>query len=349
MVQSRREDVATKRLHIAWTGFQRRQITMADFMGFECIFVGPRARTGLARLFDYLWMTLKTLLICVRSRPYVVWMQVPPTPIVFAVSLATVTRRRRVIMIADCHNSMLRPPWSSAPLSKWLLKQCDIVVFHNADAAQAGMALGIDLCRIRVLEDAPVELAFEGRKALKANTRVQFLFPASFSADEPIETVLAVAAQIPEADFKITGNYAKRRGSWDLSKAGPNVRFTGFLSLAEFDEALAESDIVLALTSMEGVQLSACNEAVGAGKPMVMSATRTLQKLFPRGNVPCANAFDVSALLEACRDAIARLEPLAQESSELREERRAAWRDHQAAPIAAEIEALLAARLTNRR
>ncbi|MEZ5643416.1 MAG: hypothetical protein R3E70_15550 [Burkholderiaceae bacterium] len=65
-----------------------------------------------------------------------------------------------------------------------------------------------------------------------------------------------------------------------VERAPANVRFTDYLALDEFNGLLLGCDLVLGLTTIEGIQLSVANEAIGAGKPLVLSDTTILRELF---------------------------------------------------------------------
>jgi glycosyltransferase involved in cell wall biosynthesis len=82
----------------------------------------------------------------------------------------------------------------------------------------------------------------------------------------------------------------------------------------------------LGLTKLEGIQLSVANEAMGAGKPMVLSNTELLQRLFYKGAVyvDCLNPQSIS---KGCQEALLKKNELAKEVSELRAERDQGWQE----------------------
>jgi glycosyltransferase involved in cell wall biosynthesis len=75
----------------------------------------------------------------------------------------------------------------------------------------------------------------------------------------------------------------------DLSKcprrlreaASPNVRFTGFLSGEDYELALLDADVVLALTTEPSSVVRAGYEAVYAERPLVVSDWPASREVFP--------------------------------------------------------------------
>ena len=109
--------------------------------------------------------------------------------------------------------------------------------------------------------------------------------PCSFHADEPIEAVLQAARQFESATFVITGNHLRLKDRSLIERASPNVVFPGFLPLREFDQLLLRASAVLCLTTQDGIQLSAVSEAIGAGRPMIISDTKLLRDLFGQAGI----------------------------------------------------------------
>ena len=79
-----------------------------------------------------------------NERPDVVWLQLPPTFLMHLLLLFRVLVRRRMKVVADCHNAALRAPWSVIPLSRRLLNWANLVLVHNHDIVPAARDLGVD-------------------------------------------------------------------------------------------------------------------------------------------------------------------------------------------------------------
>jgi hypothetical protein len=317
-------------VHLAWTRFQRRQVSMSDSLGFEVKFFRLSFSIRWLKPFEYLIKSVQTLVFLFQCKPEEIWIQVPPVPLLNVVLLYKFIRNGQVRVVGDCHNSMLRRPWSVWPGAIAALNRCDLVLVHNEAVVDTVCNLGVKRELVSVLEDAPA--TFGGDVTFKGCVGARILFPASFSEDEPIDELIAAAKMASEITFSVTGNPERARGRFDLSKLPSNVELTGYLPLAEFERRLLEADVILALTRHEGIQLSVCNEAVGAAKPMVLSDTAILRRLF--GAV--AVMIDSSRPHEiacGCRDAIARAPELSRKTAEFRAIRRRSWEDGQARSV----------------
>lgn len=333
-------------LHLAWTAFQRRQVSMAEICELEAVFLPvTKAPSRWRKAWSYLGLALQTFRLLAARRPEVVWVQLPQVPLLWVALVYRALSRGKVQVVADCHNAQLRDPWVSFPLAQWSLARADVVLVHNHEMLAQAQRLGWPRERLLVLEDVPpggqADRGPSGlaRKHLAA-PKPWVVFPGSFAADEPIAELLQAARLVPEATFIITGRTenAARRGH-DLSQAPANVVMPGFLPVDVFDDLLRESDCVLALTREEGIQLSVCNEALGFGRALVASDTVLLRELFGEAAVMVPGG-DPAALAAACRQALDERVQREALSSALAKRRSAEW---QAGPWA-EVCKLLASR-----
>jgi glycosyltransferase involved in cell wall biosynthesis len=219
------------------------------------------------------------------------------------------------------------------PFGVSMINRCDLVLVHNESMVMIAREAGIKLDLVKVLEDAPARVSIDGSETeIPDLPRPWFLFPASFQNDEPIEELLKTAVLVPGASFLITGDHKASRIINKVSNIPSNVKFLGYLPVATFDSYLRACDVIIGLTRLEGVQISVASEAVGIGKPMVLSGTDVLKKLFHKGAV-FVDSSDPESIARGCLDALGRLTVLAAESSALREERKQIWEKNQAQPI----------------
>lgn len=315
-----------KQLFVAWVPFQRRSVSLKSYFGYELEFLSFAFKNRFLRPLEYIFKAWKMLTLCLHQQPQVIWVQLPPTPPLYLAHIYKVLFNRQVTIIADCHNATFRPPWISSPGTLALLNSSDLLLVHNDWVKKQAIEIGISNDRLCVLED-PVALV-EDRTEQNQNVfpHPWILCPCSFNKDEPIEAVLDAARLAPEITFVLTGNIARAKGIHNLSDIPPNVKLVGFLPTAEFDSFLCNTDVVLGLTKLEGIQLSVANEAVGVGKPMVLSNTELLQRLFYKGAVyvDCLNS---QSIAKGCKEALLRKNVLAKEVSELRAERDQAWQE----------------------
>lgn len=179
---------------------------------------------------------------------------------------------------------MFRSPWNRLPFTRAVLNACDLVVVHNDSVIQLAIQDGVRESLVVCVEDPPAD--FSSALAPSCTLpRPWVLFPASFAADEPISELFEAARLLPDVSFLVTGNVRNLRQQELLLNQPKNLHLLGFVPNQEFDGLVMKADAVLALTIHDGIQLSVCGEAVGAGRPLVASDTTLLRRLYPAGSV----------------------------------------------------------------
>jgi hypothetical protein len=321
-----RTQVETNRqLFLIWKSFQRRPETLASYFGIKVEYVTSGFSSKALKGLDYLVKSVKTLGLLHRERPDVVWVQAPPTFIPHLVLAWRRVMAPSMVVILDCHNAVIRPPWSKVPFHGWALRSADLSIAHNADVVGPLTALGAPADQVMVLEDRSAGLSESaGVTAKRAEgTPPLVLVPCSFAKDEPIEQLLEAARRTPGVRYVVTGN-PKRSHEELVAGAPPNVEFPGFISKRDFDALLHSCDLLIGLTTLEGVQLSAANEGVAAGKPMVLSHTQTLRSLFAGASV-FVDPLDAGSIANGVEDALGRWAQLEAGMRELRLRRDERW------------------------
>lgn len=267
-----------KKIMIAWVAYQRRADCMRDYWGYDLKHVHSNFGSSIfGRVCDYIYKFFKTVKILVIERPDEVWLQLPPSLLLHIAILYKVILNRDVKLVADLHNSMLRPKWMRFPLALNLLLRMDVVLAHNQAVKDELLELGLSNARLHVLEDYPFKYELPADPQV-AEGEEYIIFPCSFDIDEPILTVLK-AAHLSPIKFYITGNANKFVGGEEVS-VPDNVYFTGYLSKSEYESLLLNATIVLGLTTRQNVQLSVANEGLSACKPLILSDTITLRELY---------------------------------------------------------------------
>ncbi|CAO4157371.1 glycosyltransferase [Methylorubrum extorquens] len=273
---------------------------MSEYFDYSVCFVPPvlTRSTLLKVLLGYPWQAVQMAWIVLRRRPEAIWIQMPPN---FLVHLCLILRltygRSRPRLVADLHNSALMTSWLSVPLTRRLLRRFDCVLVHNEDMRTAAVNFGVDARNLHVLEDRSP--SFGETVAGPPDGKPCFVVPCSFYKDEPVRNVVEAARLMPDYEFMITGPRARAAGQGLLHDLPGNVTFTDYLPVADYDTLIARATAVLCLTTQDGVQLSAAGEAVGAGKPIIVSDTQLLQSLFEAGRFVDNS---VEALHDACKD-----------------------------------------------
>jgi glycosyltransferase involved in cell wall biosynthesis len=315
-------EASERHLYIAWVKYQRRPESMRSYVGYDLRHVPPPFEHRFAKPFGYLLQAIETFRLISRQAPDVVWVQSPPTFVLHVVFLRRALGRKRFKIVADCHNGAFQTAWARVPLTFWLLNRCDAVMAHNAEVGDLAREMGVSERVLSVVETRPAQ--FDDRAQEPQGLRPSVLVPCSFNYDEPIDALIAAAREVPEADFFVTGRVRKAEAKGYTRDAPANLRFTDYLTAREYNELFLASSVVLGLTTVEGVQLSVANEAVGAGKAMVLSDTRILRDLFGHAALFAAN--EPPALAAALRRALADRETLEARSRELRASRETRWR-----------------------
>lgn len=313
-----------KQLYVVWLAFQRRPAAMQSYFGYELKFFPSATTRRFLRFLGYFAKGWKTLVLFWREQPQVIWLQLAPTPLLYIAHLYKALFNPGVKIIADCHNSMLRAPWIKFPKAVDLLNRCDVLLVHNDTVKEQAVAAGVNHKNLYILEDRATLLDCETIQKPDVFPKPWILFPCAFNTDEPIEIVLAAARLIPDITLVITGNPDRAKGRHDLSNLPPNVKLPGFLPKEEFDMLLCSTDAVLGLTIWEGVQLSTANEAVGTGKPLVLSNTKLLKQLFYKGAI-YVDSLNPESLAQGCKEAMLRKSELSQAIIELRDDRDRRW------------------------
>jgi hypothetical protein len=330
-------------IYIAWAAFQRRQISMEPFCGFELVFLPVRRPVNrLRKAMAYLGNAWTTFSILRQRQPDVIWLQLPQVPLMWVALAYRFLVRRKPVLIADCHNAMFRPPWSEVPLGIALLSSCDIVVAHTDEMMEVAARLNIPEGKLMVVGDPPANFSANASAIPPIDLpRPWVVFPASFSEDEPIHELVAAARQTPDVSVLITGDY-KNMDKLNLHETAPrNVQFLGLLPRAEFDSLLVNCDAIVAFTRLDGLQMSVCGEAIGSGKPMLISDTMTLRRLFPLGCV-FVDSSNPQAIADGLRQLVMKRIPLEGQAIELRLRMQADWSNVQVKKLTNRITAIRA-------
>lgn len=315
-----------KNLYFVWTRFQRRALAFEAEFNCDIVNLPTDSKSVLGKMLNYLKQTYVMIALVIRRSPNQVWVQLPPNFLVLFLLATRLIMRQQFRLIADCHNAAFRRPWLSVPFSIWSLNRCDLVVVHNADVLE--QARNLEICEdlLLVIEDAPAYISQEA--SVEASDGGFVLVPCSFRDDEPIAELLAAAKECSDVEFVLTGpiHRAEKKGYVSLSSS--NVKFAGFVDTREFDRLVWESSIVVGLTKIDGIQLSVAGEAIGAGKPLVLSRTETLQRLFGNTALFCANTGP--AIADAISGALQDRARMSRASLECREDRIQTFNDQAA-------------------
>lgn len=250
--------------------------------------------------------------------PEIVFVQHPPIHAVTAV--ADYARSHGTGFVIDAHSGaflgqgFLRGAYRQrfAGLGRRAL----LTLVHNEDLIPHAEKLGLKylVIEMAVPENPTTELAQLRHPAV--------VVVCGYGQDEPLAELLGAARLLPDLNLYLTG--AKGEMIAHRVPLRPNVFATGFLDELDYWRLLNAGDVVVVLTRREATILSGAYEGLAAGKPLVLSKTRTLARAFPGGAVLVEN--DPESLAAGIREALQNGPVLARAGAELRADKAQVWK-----------------------
>ncbi|MDQ6883917.1 MAG: glycosyltransferase [Candidatus Dormibacteraeota bacterium] len=270
---------------VAWCPFQARTTALAAALGGKACHISggwPGGRKAFLPL-RYLSDAVRTWRVLNRSSPRVV---IAITPPVFSplVGWLWCTLYGRVFVV-DCHTGTFHSwKWGWAhPISRALLGRARAALVHTEEDQALVKGWGAPVLLL------PDELPELGEALLQTRSlSPRIVVAGSLRPDEPVAAVLAAAALLPEAEVRITGDINRLPASVRLGAPG-NASFTGYLPYSEFLGELEAADVVGVFTTNPHIMNRAAFEAIGLGRPLVLSDSPGLRARFGEAGLFCAN------------------------------------------------------------
>jgi hypothetical protein len=228
------------------------------------------------------WQTVKILR---KEKAKIVFVQCPS--IFLATFLILIRPYFRYILVVDQHNETIKPfnyhyGWYHA-LCRFIIRKSDLNIVTNKilkNYVELNGGRGV------VLHDKIPCFIHGSKRELGPGKHIVFI--CTYSPDEPFDEVFKAAALLSkEHVFHVTGNSKKISGKYSSLPA--NINITGFLSEDDFLSLLLSCDAIIDLTYMDDCLVCGAYEAVGVGKPMVLTDTEMLKIVFNKGAVYCQN------------------------------------------------------------
>jgi len=302
---------------ITWEN-QRRNKTLSKELAVEL----HQLEANTHRLLRYPLLIVRTFYTLLKTRPKIIFSQNPSIFLAMLVVLYGQVFRKTTVV--DCHNAGIFPfdgkYWWATRMSYYIFRNSSLIIVTN-DALklyveeQGGQAF--------ILPDPFPEL--KGNSSLPLAGDLNFLLICSWAEDEPYEEVINAFSSLNKNwTLYITGNSKGREKN--ISGVLPdNVSLTGYISDKEFDDLLCSCDCVIDLTTREDCLVCGAYEAVSAGKPLILSDTRTLKDYFQGAAIYTENT--VEHIRSAVTGAAENLSVAAKQVVDYRNKQKIQWNE----------------------
>ncbi|WP_084985331.1 glycosyltransferase [Prescottella equi] len=250
-------------MFISWIRHHGRSESLARELGIPAVFMSDQ--TSKKPLLAKYWRAAReTRAALKRDNPDVIYLMLPPAPALLAVLMFKSKDSRLVV---DLHTGYFSDPkWSWFTTIGLKLMRKATVLVTNQPLQQKCAAHGV---RAIVMHDVLTRVYDDD-----ASRDDVVLCPLSYANDEPVSEIIEAARLCPDLDFVLTGNAPKSV----REKAPSNVRFSGHVSAKEYQDLMANSLLVVAMTNRDHTMQRAGYEALMAGKPQVTADFSVLRE-----------------------------------------------------------------------
>ena len=268
---------STGRIWITWETQRRNQNLAkafnARFIQFDYV---------ASRMMRYLVLPFKTLFAFMIARPRIIFSQNPSLVLAF---IAVLYRKLADIkVIVDAHNAGIRPLNGENrvlnALANYIVRHADITIVTNDNLAAIVKSKG---GRPFVLPDRIPE--FEGCPLDKLDLKGRFnvFFICTFSDDEPFREVIGAGKLLEKNTVIYISGNPKSHIEKIKAEIPDNVVPTGYLPDDDYIRMISSCDLILDLTTREDCLVCGAYEALGMGKPMLLSDTAVNRDYFRKG------------------------------------------------------------------
>lgn len=265
--------LSNSHVFIAWRKLSRRTILLSKYLGVGFILIRDSP--------PYLRAFLSTLNIVRKRRYNIILAQLPQGPLL--ASLALLKKFYKFNLYADVHTGFLvydniRGYILNKPFCH-MLSYCDSIVLHNYTIYEEVIPKKLRRRCIVVYDPWPLLEDFKRYCPSVCEESEYLVFPASFAPDEPLDEVLSVLSKMKKVKVYVTGN-ARKRKDIVMKYKSDNIIFTGYIPDEEYYRLLCCAKAVITGTKREYTALMSAWEALAFNKPLALSYTRTLYKIF---------------------------------------------------------------------
>jgi glycosyltransferase involved in cell wall biosynthesis len=298
-------------LVVAWDRFQARTSVLGPVLGGESIYIHgdwPSRRRAALPL-RYLADTARMWRRRRHYRPRVLVVISPPVVAPLVGVLWCLLHRCRLVV--DVHTGAFHSwKWRwTVPIHRVLFRRADAVLLHTEEDESRVRGWGAPAL---LLPDDLPELSQAALLPPPGAPRV--VLAGSFDGNEPVAESLAAAAMLPEMEVHLTGDVG-RLSPAVRATAPPNAVLTGFLPYAQFLGDVLTADVVAVFSTDPHIMNRAAFEAIGLGRPLVLTDFAGLRGRFGQAALFCAN--DPAAMAKTLRRAYRERVALAERSQAL--------------------------------
>jgi len=278
-----------KKIFVAWAPYSRRSQSLAIELGMDLHLIHylKFQRPAYASL-KYVLQAVSTLVLLLKERPAIVFVQDPPIFASLVVYLYTVLTFGQARFVVDAHTGALLHPWWKPfrGLQKFIYRRALTIITTNRMLTECVRSWGADSM---ALAGPPIHIP--PGEAMSLSEAFNLVLVNTFSPDEPLSVALEAVAGSPDVHLYVTGDVGKAPACL-LEAAPANVTFTGFLSDDDYLRLLRGADAIMVLTDDDFTLQLGGMEAVAVGKPIITSALSFLREYFNHGTVHVPNTPD---------------------------------------------------------
>lgn len=264
---------------VAWGAVAGRSEEIAAAVGGESrCFFAPGTRWRPPVLVRWVLSAVATVVYLLRRRPKVIVVTNPP---IFAALVAHACARLiGASVIMDSHPGAFgvqgdRVAAKLQRLHRWMVPKAALVLCTDDTWCEQVRAWG---GTAMVLHEAPT--AWDCPDPARHDP-MRVLVVGRFTDDEPVAEVVEAARMVPDCLFSLTGEPSRCPPEVRASLP-PNAGLVGYMGPKDYRQAVAETDVILTLTTEPTSVMRAAYEAVYARRPLIVSDWPIDRVLFPQ-------------------------------------------------------------------
>lgn len=284
------------KVFISWAKMMQRTKGIAAELGARDFYIERlKGSSSFLLPLRYALQARETLSVLRRERPRVILASNPPIFLPLLAYLAA--RKLKAAFVIDSHTAAFDGKWAPfLPLHRFLSRRAAATIVTNEPLRARVASWGAPAL---ILEDRVPDLPV---KAAPKNKHFSVVMVSSFATNEPLDAVLAAAANLPEYRIFVTGRAPAHMANLVATAPG-NVTFTGFVPWSDYVALLNRADAVMVLVKRDLTLLCGAYEAVAIEKPLITSDWPVLRNYFNQGALYVDNSPQAihEAVIEAAR------------------------------------------------